>query len=845
MHIKRAPRHVHSVSMIAILGSIWAMPVQAASSPPEAQANPGEASTPADATADAGEGSAIVVTGNRGSRARTVADSPVPIDVIGAEQLRTAPATGLKDVLGSLIPSFSQPAQGGGGTSASVRPFAIRGLSGDYLLVLVNGKRRHTTALINNLARIAGGSSPVDIDLIPVSSIGRLELLRDGAAAQYGSDAISGVLNIILDSAPQGGRLEAQAGQSWKGDGELLQQSLSWGTTIADGGFLRVSAEAKLHEPAIRSRKVGGNIYPLLANGSPDPREATHSRIIQGGYGRSNRDIIINTVVNAQIPLGDSVDLYSFNSYSHRNIKDARGGFAPNNSASLPEIYPNGFQAYRRIWEDDFQLTAGLKGTLGGWDWDLSSSYGKDNVKLGAEGTLNPSLGPSSPTEFYMGRQISTLWVNNLDVNRAFDLGLAEPLQLAIGVEHRWEKFQNEAGEPDSYRNGLYRIPCGNTPFERLYCGTYPAAGLVSFTGTTQDDAVALSRNNLAAYVDVGAQITPQWFVGVAGRAEHYDDSSGDTVSGKISTRYEITNSLAFRGGINTGFRAPSLAQQGFSTTQNTGAINALGALELFQSKFLPVAAPQAILLGAKPLKPEKSLNYTAGLTFEPSRDVRVTIDAYQIRIDDRIVKTEQLRGAAVQAILASQGFNDLAAAQYFANAIDTRTRGIDAVAEYTLRTQSLGTFRLSAAYAYNKSKILRVADNPAELDGINIILFGRQAIQDLLVSSPRDKIILTNDWSLGPIRANIRGTRYGKYIESGPIASADFAFPAKWIFDLDINYKLNDRIDLGIGSTNIFNSYPREKPEATWSQGSGVYGSFSPFGLTGGFYYARVGFSF
>ncbi|HKX22455.1 MAG TPA: TonB-dependent receptor plug domain-containing protein, partial [Rhizorhapis sp.] len=346
-------------------------------------------STPADAAA---EGSAIVVTGNRGGRARTVADSPVPIDVIGADQLRTAPATGLKDVLGSLIPSFSQPAQGGGGTSASVRPFAIRGLSGDYLLVLVNGKRRHTTSLINNLSRISGGSSPVDIDLIPTNAIGQLELLRDGAAAQYGSDAISGVLNIILDSAPQGGRFEAQAGQSWKGDGELLQQSLSWGTAIGDGGFLRISSEAKLHEPAIRARKVDGNIYPLLADGSPDPREATHSRIVQGGYGRSNRDIIVNTALDAELPLSDTVDLYGFGTYSYRNIKDARGGFMPSDPSSLPEIYPNGFQAYRRIWENDFQFTAGLRGTWGNWEWDLSSSYGKDNVKLGAEGTLNPSL---------------------------------------------------------------------------------------------------------------------------------------------------------------------------------------------------------------------------------------------------------------------------------------------------------------------------------------------------------------------------------------------------------------------------------------------------------------------
>lgn len=827
-----------SAAMLALYGSTILCPAHAA--------DEGAAPAPDAAPVEAAGNATIVVTGNRGARARTIADSPVPIDVISPDQLKATGASGLKDVLGSLIPSFTMPAQGGGGTSASVRPYAIRGLSGDYLLVLVNGKRRHTTSLINNLARVAGGSSPVDIDLIPVAAIGRLELLRDGAAAQYGSDAISGVLNILLDKTPEGGSFDTTAGQTWKGDGELIQQSVAWGTKIgADGGFIRLVAEGKFHEPAIRSRPVTTNIYPLLADGSADPREATSDHIIQQGYGRSNRDIAVNTSLNAEIPLSDSVTAYGFGTYSYRNIKDARGGFAPKNIASLPEIYPNGFQAYRRIWENDFQLTAGLRGTVGAWDWDLSTAYGKDNVKLGAEGTLNPSLGPTSPTAFYMGRQIVDLCVNNLDFSRGVDIGLAEPVQFSVGLEHRWERFENKAGEPDSYRNGLYVIPNDGTPFGNLNGGKLPPAGLVSFTGTTPDDAISLSRNNIAAYVDVGANVTKSWFVGIAGRAEHYDDSSGNTVSGKISTRYEITPSLAIRGGVNTGFRAPSLAQQGFSTTQNTGIINAQGVLETLQSKFLPVGSAQAILLGAKPLKPEKSLNFTAGITFEPSSNFRITIDAYQIRIKDRIVKTEQLRGAAVQAILSSQGFNDLAAAQYFTNAIDTRTRGFDAVAEYTLRTDSLGTFRPSIAYAYNKSKITHVIDNPAELAGIDIVLFGRQAKQDLLVSSPADKLIVGLDWSIGKLRANLKGSRYGKYIESGPIASADFAFPAKWIADADISYQVNNRINLAVGVNNLFNTYPKEKPESSWYEGTAVYGSFSPYGLTGGFYYARVGVTF
>jgi iron complex outermembrane receptor protein len=801
----------------------------------------------ANASGDVGDADSgtIVVTGIRGSRPRTVTDSPVPIDVFQPDQLKATGATGLKEMLGSLIPSFTMPAQGGGGTSASVRPYAIRGLSGDYLLVLVNGKRRHTTSLINNLSRVSGGSSPVDIDLIPTISIGRLELLRDGAAAQYGSDAISGVLNIILDSVPEGGRFEATAGQNWKGDGELAQQALSWGTHVAGDGFLRLSIDGKLHEPAVRTRPVTRSIYPLLPRGALDPREAAANHIVQTNYGRSNRDVIINSALNAEIPLGDAVSLYSFGTYSYRDVKDARGGFTPDNIASLPAIYPNGFQTYRRIWEHDFQFTAGLKGDVGAWGWDLSSSYGRDNVKLGAEGTLNPSLGPTSPTKFFMGRQIVDLWVTNLDVTRSFEVGFAEPLQLSFGLEQRWERFQNRAGEPDSYRNGGYIVPDDGTPFGNLYHGKLPPAGLVSFSGTSAGDATSLSRTNIAAYMDLGAQLTDNWFVGLAGRAEHYDDSAGDTVSGKVTTRYEITRSLAIRGGVNSGFRAPSLAQRGFSTTQFTGTINSSGGIDSFVSRFLPVASPEALLLGARPLKPEKSLSYTLGVSFEPSRSLRFTIDAYQIKITDRIVKTEQLRGPQVAAILASQGFTDIAAAQYFTNAIDTRTRGFDVVAEYTLPATGFGQFRGTAAYAYNKSRILHVIDNPPELDGINIVLFGRQAIQDLLVSSPKDKLILGLDWTAEPVKVSAKGTRYGRYVEAGPIASADFAFPAKWIFDLDVAVQLNDRLELAVGSNNLFNTYPREKPPVTFFDGFGAYGTFSPFGLTGGFYYARLATKF
>lgn len=815
------------------------------------------AAEPAPAPEPNGEGAAIVVTGVRGARPRTVADSPVPIDVIDTRELQATGRVGLKDILGNIVPSLTVPALSGGGTSSGAKPISIRGLSGDYVLVLVNGKRRHTSSLINNLSRISGGSTPVDIDLLAANAIGRVEVLRDGAAAQYGSDAISGVINFILDAAPDGGSFTTTAGSLYERGGELLQQAISYGARLgADGGFIRFAAEAKYHDRADPSGAIVANsvdLYPRLADGSRDPREATIDRNRAGNYGRTNRDYIANGSYNAELPLSDDTTLYSFSTLSYRDIKDGRGQFNANNVNSLPELYPNGFLAKRRIWETDFQITAGVRTQLAGFDADFSSSFGRDDVKLGAVDTLNPSLGPSSKTRFFMGKQISSLWVNNADFSRSFDIGLAEPLTLAFGLEHRWERFQNKAGEPDSYRDGGYVIPRGTTPFQLTFGGQRPSASLVSFTGTTPADAFILTRNNFAAYVDIGANLTEAWFVGAAGRAEHYTDSSGNTLSGKITTRYEVLPGFALRGGINTGFRAPSLAQQGFSTSQNTAVI-VNGDIVPQLVKFLAPNDPIAGFFGAKPLTPEKSINFTAGATFERG-GFRLTVDGYQIRIKDRILKTEILNSPEARAILSSpdvtsilaaRGVPGISSAQFFINGADTRTRGVDVVSEYTIRSGAIGEIKFNAAYSYNSTKLLRVADNPINLS--NTILFGRQARADITSATPRDKLVLSGEWSKGPTRSLLRVTRFGKYTETGTSQTStadDRTFSPKWVTDIDIAFQASRSINLAVGANNLFDVYPDPIGVIQANTGAGLYGSFAPFGLSGGFYYARVGISF
>ncbi len=802
---------------------------------------------------DSGEGAEVlVVTGVRG-QPRTVVDSPAPIDVIGAVELAHTGRVGLKDILGNIIPSLDVPALGGGGTSASVKPFAIRGLSGDYALVLVNGKRRHTTSLINNLSNISGGSTPVDIDLIPTNAISRIEVLRDGAAAQYGSDAIAGVINLILDSSAKGGNLELTTGKTYEHEAALAQADLSFGTKLGDGGFIHFAEDAKYHDHATSSAQPVPYIFPFV-NGQPDPRESTANHLIAGGYGRSNRDEISNSSYNAELPISAATRLYSFSTLSYRNIKDARGAVASATTGYggatnalgdtvLPQVFPGGsLQAYRRIREWDFQATLGVKSTIAGWSFDLSSSYGNDSVKLGAEGTINPSLGPTSPTSFVMGHQKQTLWINNLDITREFNLGLAKPVAVALGAEQRWEKFQNIAGEPDSYINGGYIIPVDATPFGQAYGGKAPSPGLISFTGTSPADARSISRGNVAAYIDISTDILPGWYLGAAGRYEQYTDSAGATYSGKISTRIEIAPGLALRGGINNGFRAPSLAQTAFSTTQNTSQIVG-GVVNSITSKFLPVDSPAAIALGATPLKPEKSLNFTGGVAFEHGA-FRLTVDGYQIRINDRILKTDQFGGAGVVAILAANGISHITNAQYFANAANTRTRGVDVVSEYTVRSGNLGTVKLSAAWSNAQTTILRLAPTPGVLDGLGLTLFGRQTQLFLTEALPRSKVVASGTWSLGRAHALLRLTRFGQYVEPSTVAARDALFGAKVVTDLDLGYQLTSSVDVSVGANNLFDVYP-DKNGIIAYDGSGQYGAFAPFGLSGGFYYARIGWKF
>ncbi len=812
---------------------------------------------PAVASASAADASAdiateLVVTGVRGSEKRTVANSPTPIDVVSAKDIAATGKQDLKEILNILIPSFNLPGVNGGGTSWTVRAFTMRGLTGDEALVLVNGKRRHNTSLINNLARVGNGGVPVDLDLIPVAAIDHIEVLRDGASAQYGSDAVGGVINIILKSGSHGGTSDTTRGQNYARDGAQFHEALDYGVRLPNEGFAHFALDLRYSQAANRSVP---STYAYPYGLASDPRNQTVNRKSWGYAYGPGAEQLVSGAYNLEAPLDDGLTLYSDTTLSHRLSRKVTGSFLPNSSDSLPELYPNGFNAQRRIRELDFQSTGGVKGGLAGWKFDLSTTYGRDDARLDGENTLNASLGPTSPTYFHLADQVFDQWTNNLDVTRDFEIGLAKPLSVSWGLEHRYERYQILPGDPASYTIGSYLIPAGQ-PNNLLSTPVAPLPGLASYNGTSPAEAGSLSRNNIALYADLDTNLTANWFVGVAGRFEHYTDTAGDTVSGKVTTRYEFLPGYAFRATISNGFKAPSLAQEIYASNTIGGTVQTVGGvptLVTFPLKVFPVDSPVARGLGSSPLTPEESTNYSGGFTAEPIASLRITLDAYEIDIRNRILETGSLfltptllASSSVLNTLLTQ-FPTGLAAQYYTNAASTRTRGVDLVAEYSHDFNDFGSLHLSAAYSYTETRITGLKATPTALQGLGFVLFDAERRTDLTQATPRDKLVLGGNWAWRGWTVNLSKTRYGRYVEANTTGTATLAaanpryYSPKWITDLEVDYDVTPSTRVGLGADNLFDTYPDSIGIVDAKTGLGRYGNFSPFGITGGYWYARL----
>lgn len=793
-------------------------------------------------TASTTEVGEVVVTGVRGLP-RTVVDSPTPIDVLNATELEKTGRAGAFQALQTLVPSFNLPARAGGGTSTVIATGGLRGLNPDQTLVLINGKRRHKTALINSVSSLYNGSVPADLDLIPTSAIGRIEVLRDGAAAQYGSDAIAGVINFILKDT-LGGSVSATHGQNFdRDDGDFTYVLGNYGFKIGESGYLNLSIATKDQALSNRAIPVASTVqlYPkLVPSGLPDPRELTADRLVT-----KNSGVLpqwgVNFGWNGHFDLSDKVEVYYFGTVGRR-VSDLPFTFrSANNVATIPQIYPNGFRPNLVIREWDYELVEGFRGDLGGWSWDISTSYGRDRATENTSNTLNASLGPQSPTVFYVGALKSTEWDNNIDITRGFKLAGGGDLQVSFGAQHRRETYQVEAGEPSSYAAGPYVYPTG-VPF----AGQRPPTGAQATPGFQPGDASKSKRDSFAAYGEVGYTPTEKLFLGAAVRYENYDDASGSTLVGKLNGRYELTDWLAIRGAASTGFRAPGLAQQNYAASSSQFRL-VNGVLDLLLIKTLPVGSPQAIALGAQPLEPEKSKNFSAGVTLVPNPDLTITVDAYQIDVDHRIAITSTLTGAAVSNILVANGLSGSLSAQYYTNAIDTRTKGVDVVATWRHDFDQYGNVRASLGYNYNDTNIRSIIPNPPQLAalGPSFVLFDRLSQGYLTTAFPKDKVAIGVNWAWHDFNLNLRQTRFGKYTIVQNAVANDRSYGAEWITDVELSYKVVKTVTLAIGANNLFNNYPDANGIFNANTGAGQYPGTSPIGFTGGSYYGRIQWDF
>jgi iron complex outermembrane receptor protein len=825
-----------------------------------------------EAAADAGT---IIVTGVRGAP-RTVAESPAPIDVVGAEKLQATGAAEFGEALSKLLPSLNFGATHAGVFSIG-RPVTNRGLAPAYTLVLVNGKRRHNGAFLSNSTADTSGANPVDIDLIPTSAIDRIEVLKDSAAAQYGTDAIAGVINIQLTDKEglsgdftYGTLYEANGRpDSWKG-------TLRYGTRIGDGGFLTVSGDIRKRGgawwnlpatdtnlyglPAGRTvaqvaESSGLSIAQVQANvAAAEARNAAWNR--DGAHNGDPQIEAFNVSYNAQLPVADNATLYSFGTYGERDAQIGNNFRRPNSTANFTALFPDGYYPLNNIDETDFQFVGGLKGTLVSWDYDLSSSFGRNASRQWSKLSIRPSLGPASPTVWpnlanFEFRQ----WTHNVDLHREVEVGLARPLAISIGGEYRLDRFRTFAGDPLAYRDATYTFKPGDQQYD-WNVGRVASPVVQGAIVLSPADEADISRRVYAGYVDLGLYPTDAWYIGAAVRAEHYGDGSGGPVGLKLNSRYEVSPALAIRGTVGTGFRAPSLTQIGYAQTdgRTSSFFNAAtGQTELRPTVAKLVTADSTVgqLLGAKPLKAEKTWNAGLGLVLTPAPSLSITLDGYYIKIKDRVERTGRLFGTGISAILAANGLSDIEQAEYFINAADTETKGFDLVADYSTGLGDFGKLGLTAAFNYSKTKVTDVVATPAQLFAANgtsllgagSVFFGGDKIGELEVLQPRTKLVSTATWSKGIVALSVTATRYGKYTQR-TAAGDDRHFGAKIITDASVSAKVTDFATLSVGATNLFDVRPETNGPGNPQTGQGYYGP-SPFNPAGGYYYGRIALAF
>ena len=797
----------------------------------------------------------VIVTGTRQTGLRVV-DSAAPIQVVDSESLLRSGQTDLRLGLSNIVPSYT--AQAFGGDTANLTLSAkLRGLSPNQALVLVNGKRRHTTA---NLAVLGGayqGAAAADLSFIPVSSIARVEVLTDGAAAQYGTDAIAGVINIIQKTNTEGGSIGLNGGQYIDGGGETASLSLNVGLAPFEGAYLNLTADTKYHGFSMRGLP-DQRVFNPASPGYTAARNAVESKI--PGYPYLNlisgdaEYRLTNFAFTGGAELPGGAELYTFGGYGRKDAsayENYRRYFRVAGKMAGDQPFPKGFSPRERIIEDDYAFTLGLKGEVAGWNVDFASTWGMDDVEVRVEDSANASLYADTstttakgftPTSFHAGTWTTTQWTNNLDIAKEFDFGLADPVNLAFGLEQRSESY--EIGKGDS-------------------ASTYKE-GSQSYPGFSATDAGKHSRNSWAIYGDVAVQPVTPWKIDLALRFEHYSDF-GDTTIAKLTTRYDFSDAIAVRGTISTGFRAPTLAEAYYSATNVSPT-----------SAFVQLApnSSAARLLQIDTLKPEESINYSVGLVARPLPSLTITLDAYQIELSDRIFGSSSIYGlrngvvassAVTAAIIANGNVLDPTVTNtgvnIFSNGLDTQTRGVDLVVSYPTDLGEFGRINWTLSGNITDSEVTKVKSPPPPITTPSVpypagqAMFDKNARSLLETAAPEYKVGITGLYTLGMFTVSLTETFYGKSSifsdpGTGPLQTVSLK-PAA-ITDLEASVKLPGGVVLAIGANNLFNHYPDKLTSAFQTaciaSGGGCvtqYPAISPYGINGGYYYARLTWSF
>jgi iron complex outermembrane recepter protein len=815
-----------------------------------------------------------------GSRARHTAaeELAVPVDVFTAEMIQAQGTNETSQILQMLAPSVNFPRQSVTDATDIVRPFTLRGLSPDHTLVLLNGWRRHQTAVVNTFAYGTGaGSSGVDLNTIPSSAIDRIEVLRDGASAQYGSDAIAGVVNLVLKEGGFTPFVNVSTGRyipdDYLDDGTTVAVSGGWALGLGRGS-LSLFGEFLDRQP---TNRAWADIYEDGGTGLTDSVNSKGQVVIKRNavpqpnhHWGDGLEKDVMTLANLQMPLSDAgtSELYGFGGYSFRQGTGNGYRRYPGSARNWPEIYPLGYLPEFHPDVTDYSAAGGYRAATGGWSLDVGASFGHNDFAYNLRNTLNASLGPcldpaapcapgddsilgnaddpnlANRTAFFAGRVSREELGAGITAARELAIGLPAPVHLAIGATFRRERFQITQGDSASWIDGGHLAQDSSDA----------AGGSQVFPGFAPTDEADESRTNVGVYADAETNLTPTLLAALAGRFESYSDF-GQRFTGKVALRLQPSPRLTLRAAGSTGFRAPGLGQSHFSkvvTNVIGGVIEEIGVF--------PVADSAARLLGARPLQEETAVNLSAGLAFSPTDNLTITADVFHITINDRILLGATFDDSVTQAILASGGITGVAGVQYFTNGLDTRTQGVDLTASLRLPAAA-GAFDLTGALNYTQNTITRVDPLPAVLDTTPSTepgILDSVTYIGITEERPDWRATVTAQYSLGRFHGLVRGAYYGKFSSAQPgfCDQCRERYGAKTLFDAEIGYRFNE-VNLAVGIRNLFDTYPDQPSSTTPTDPTDPlsdpamlfnnnYGTFpwaaaSPFGYNGRYLYARA----